>query len=104
MEICCRLKTPHEAESSHAEHAIARVLPGWDFSSRWLRDGRSLASCCTTNIVPVDLNAFLYQMESNVANFAARLGHKEAALTFRTAAEARQTAIKELMHDRSAGA
>jgi len=77
---------------------------GWDFSSRWLRDGRTLASCCTTDIVPVDLNAFLYQMESNIADFASRLGHQEAAAAFWSAAEARRTAIDELMHDRLAGA
>ncbi len=85
------------------EHAVARSPAGWDFSSRWLRDNRTLASCCTTDIVPVDLNAFLYQMESNMADFAARLGHEEAAATFRTAAEARRTGIDELMHNRSAG-
>ena len=69
-----------------------------------MHDGRTLASCCTADIVPVDLNAFMYQMESNMAAFAARLGHEEAAATFSTAVRARRAAIDELMHDRPAGA
>ena len=36
---------------------------GWDFSSRWLSDGRDLATIRTTRIVPVDLNAILYAVE-----------------------------------------
>lgn len=38
------------------------VSAGWDFSSRWLADGHSLASCHTTAVVPADLNAMLYQV------------------------------------------
>lgn len=36
---------------------------GWDFSSRWLGDGRTLATIRTTQIVPVCLNALLYAVE-----------------------------------------
>ncbi|KAE9553557.1 hypothetical protein FO519_003250 [Halicephalobus sp. NKZ332] len=32
---------------------------GWDFSSRWFQDGRSLSSIDTVNVIPVDLNAFI---------------------------------------------
>lgn len=39
---------------------------GWDFSSRWL-DGPELASIRTTSIAPVDLNAFLYGLETAIA-------------------------------------
>lgn len=35
---------------------------GWDFSSRWLADGETLASCCTTRVVPADLNGLLFQV------------------------------------------
>ncbi len=37
---------------------------GWDFSSRWLADGCTMQTIETTQIVPVDLNALLYGMES----------------------------------------
>jgi len=39
---------------------------GWDFSSRWL-DGASLSSIRTTMIAPVDLNAFLFGLETAIA-------------------------------------
>lgn len=39
---------------------------GWDFSSRWL-DGPGLASIRTTSIAPVDLNAFLFGLETAIA-------------------------------------
>lgn len=41
---------------------------GWDFSSRWLSkvDGKfSLATIHTTDIIPVDLNALLYNLENH---------------------------------------
>ncbi|MCP3731124.1 alpha,alpha-trehalase TreF [Sphingomonas sp. MG17] len=39
---------------------------GWDFSSRWL-DDEFLSSIRTTAIAPVDLNAFLYGLETAIA-------------------------------------
>jgi alpha,alpha-trehalase len=46
----------------------AAAESGWDFSSRWFADGRTLASIQTTDLVPVDLNCLLYQMELNIAH------------------------------------
>ncbi|WP_157215888.1 alpha,alpha-trehalase TreF [Flavisphingomonas formosensis] len=40
---------------------------GWDYSARWLADGRTLATIRTTAIAPVDLNALLYGMERAIA-------------------------------------
>ncbi|MFQ5609677.1 MAG: trehalase family glycosidase, partial [Woeseiaceae bacterium] len=40
---------------------------GWDFSSRWLGDADDLVSIRTTSILPVDLNALLYRLESRLA-------------------------------------
>jgi alpha,alpha-trehalase len=36
---------------------------GWDFSSRWLADGKSLKTMQTTQVVAVDLNCLLYNLE-----------------------------------------
>lgn len=33
---------------------------GWDYSSRWLADGRTLATIDTTNVLPADLNSLLW--------------------------------------------
>ncbi|HKB91348.1 MAG TPA: alpha,alpha-trehalase TreF [Opitutaceae bacterium] len=40
---------------------------GWDFSSRWFSDGKTLETTDTINIVPVDLNCLLYQLETTLA-------------------------------------
>jgi alpha,alpha-trehalase len=44
-------------------HLRAGAESGIDFSSRWFRDGKRLATVETTNFIPVDLNALLYQTE-----------------------------------------
>jgi alpha,alpha-trehalase len=36
---------------------------GWDYSTRWFADGKSIETIETTNIIPVDLNALLYGLE-----------------------------------------
>lgn len=40
---------------------------GWDFSSRWLKDGKNLHSIHTTDILPVDLNCILLHLEQTIA-------------------------------------
>src|SRR3569623_113091 len=54
--------------SGRPEDEVYRALragaeSGWDFSSRWLGDGRSLATIRTTDIAPVDLNSLMQQLE-----------------------------------------
>ncbi len=58
-----------EAEGLFRDIASA-AESGWDFSSRWMADGRSLASLQTTRVIPADLNAFLFKFENDMARFA----------------------------------
>ena len=37
---------------------------GWDYSTRWFTDAKSIETIETTDIIPVDLNALLYGLES----------------------------------------
>jgi alpha,alpha-trehalase len=53
----------------------AAAESGWDFSSRWLGEDRSLASIRTTRILPVDLNSLLYKLEITIAR-ACGLAHR----------------------------
>jgi len=41
---------------------------GWDFSSRWLEDQHSMESIRASQILPVDLNAILFKLESTLAD------------------------------------
>ena len=45
----------------------AAAESGWDFSSRWFADGKTLATIRTTDLIPVDLNSLLYQLELTIA-------------------------------------
>lgn len=44
-------------------HVRAAAESGWDFSSRWFRDGQNMSTIETTDLVPVDLNCLLVFME-----------------------------------------
>jgi len=44
-------------------HIRAAAESGWDFSSRWFRDGKNMQTIQTTDIVPVDLNCLLLFLE-----------------------------------------
>jgi alpha,alpha-trehalase len=45
----------------------AAAESGWDFSSRWFADGKTLATIRTTDLIPPDLNSLLYQLELTIA-------------------------------------
>jgi len=46
----------------------AAAESGWDFGSRWLADGKTLASIHTTDFLPPDLNSLLYKLELVIAS------------------------------------
>jgi alpha,alpha-trehalase len=74
-------------------HLRAGGESGWDFSSRWLRDGRTLATIHTTDIVPVDLNSLLWMQEQAIARRCRELGDSACAATFDDLATRRRAAI-----------
>ncbi|OAN58583.1 alpha,alpha-trehalase TreF [Sphingomonas sp. TDK1] len=66
---------------------------GWDYSSRWLSDGKTLATVHTTDIVPVDLNSLIWAMERGIAQRCATLGDRGCAADFTARAARRHAAI-----------
>jgi alpha,alpha-trehalase len=68
---------------------------GWDFSSRWFNDGRTLNTIQTTSLVPVDLNCLLYQLEQTLSLAWKAKGNKVKAENFRILAEKRKKAINK---------
>ncbi len=77
----------------------AAAESGWDFSSRWFGDGGTLATIRTTAIVPVDLNALLYQLERTIARGCGVSGDKACAARFDGLAKRRAVAIdRHLWH------
>jgi alpha,alpha-trehalase len=72
---------------------------GWDFSSRWLSDGRTLKSIRTTAIVPIDLNALLYGLERAIATACQRVGDADCERHFAAAAKRRASAMNRYLWD-----
>jgi alpha,alpha-trehalase len=81
----------------------AAAESGWDFSSRWLADGRSLASLETTAIVPVDLNSLLFGMERAIAEGCGRAREFTCRREFTARAERRRRAIDRYLWDNAHG-
>ncbi|MBU9846908.1 alpha,alpha-trehalase TreF [Rahnella ecdela] len=76
---------------------------GWDYSSRWLRDGHRLASIRTTQFIPIDLNAFLFKLESAIANISGLNNDRATEAEFRQKAENRREAINRYLWDETEG-
>ncbi len=98
------------ADQSSRPHPVvwrnlrATAASGWDFSSRWLADGRTLATVRTLDIVPVDLNCLLAHLEATLGQ-AYLLAHDGAQATrFARRAGQRAAAIRRLMWDGRIGA
>lgn len=95
--------------SSRPAHEVYRDLragaeSGWDFSSRWLGDPARLSSIRTTQIIPVDLNSFLYKLERQIARLSEVKGRHECAEEFRQRAGARLAAIDRYLWNDDRGA
>lgn len=76
---------------------------GWDYSSRWLRDIRRLASIRTTQFIPIDLNAFLFKLENTIANLCALNDDRTAEAHYRHQARARRDAVMRYLWDEEQG-
>ncbi len=76
---------------------------GWDFSSRWLDDPSDLGSIRTTAILPIDLNAFLWGLETAIRKRYAAAGDQASAQTYGEIADRRAHAIRTWLWDAGAG-
>jgi len=72
----------------------AAAESGWDFSARWFAHADNFTSIQTTSILPVDLNAILYNTENILAKFYSIQGDDKLAVDFLYRAQAR----RETMH------
>ncbi len=98
-DIALAQHLPASARAQFYQDLRAACESGWDFSSRWLADPQQLNSIRTTQLVPVDLNAFLFNLERQLATMARALGEPQACAIYADAAEQRREAMhKYLWH------
>ncbi|KAJ2795272.1 hypothetical protein H4R21_005176 [Coemansia helicoidea] len=89
------------------EDLAAAAESGWDFSTRWVRDPDApravvLQTIRTSQVVPADLNAILYQTELALADLA-DLVHAPAPEDYRQLAARRRRAMDHVMLDPESG-
>lgn len=77
----------------------ATAESGWDFSSRWLGDGKNLTTVQTLTLLPVDLNSLLEHLEVTIACAYFKQGDAYRAKLYLGRAAARVAAIHRLMWD-----
>ena len=82
----------------------AAAASGWDFSTRWCDEEGDHASTRTTTILPVDLNAFLFKLEAQIAGLSRVAGDEPTARAFEQHARRRRAAIDRWLWDPWLGA
>jgi alpha,alpha-trehalase len=90
------VETAHESGEDPSviyRHIRAAAESGWDFSSRWFKDGQSLSTIHTTDIIPIDLNCLLVNLEKTLAEAYLLLGKQDIATLFLETAKVRQATI-----------
>jgi alpha,alpha-trehalase len=75
---------------------------GWDFSSRWFRDGKTLGTIHTTDILPVDLNCLMAHLEKMIARGYTLRGDSKSASEYNQRSNARRRALLTFCWDAEA--
>lgn len=96
------------AQSSRPASVVWRNLraaaeSGWDFSSRWLADGQTLATIQTLDLLPPDLNSLLVHLEQTLSQAYQVTGNAQRAAEYSERARGRVEAIQRLMWDQADG-
>ncbi|HEY8388315.1 MAG TPA: alpha,alpha-trehalase TreF [Parasegetibacter sp.] len=76
---------------------------GWDYSSRWFQDGKTLASIHVTDIIPVDLNCLLYYLEITLHDASRASGKIREAEEYLLAANDRASSIQQYCWNKKYG-
>ena len=75
----------------------ATAESGWDFSSRWAGDNKTLATVRTTSIIPVDLNSLMFHLETTIAEACGQAQDYGCVRDFAERAAKRATAINQYL-------
>jgi alpha,alpha-trehalase len=97
---------PESLRAGFYRNVRATAESGWDFSSRWMRDPKDLRTLETVDLLPVDLNALLFNEERMIAalrGFRHGPGDDAVARRFNGLAEQRREAIRYMMYEPSLG-
>jgi alpha,alpha-trehalase len=82
----------------------AAAESGWDFGSRWLADGKTLATIHTTDFIPPDLNSLMYQLEMTIAKGCEVTSDAACAKDMQSRASKRKAAVERVLWSAKLGA
>ncbi|EDW01419.1 GH21428 [Drosophila grimshawi] len=107
VETSSGFLTP-EAKENHYSELKAAAESGMDFSSRWFinEEGTNignLTQIMTRSIVPVELNAILYQNAKTIAEFHSKAGNIEKMTEYETKAKKILEAIQAVLWNEEVG-
>lgn len=95
-----------QASSSNSEfyrNIRAACESGWDFSSRWFADLKHIQTIETTAILPVDLNALLWNLENLLGQIALQKQDSTKNKFYTERANARKHAIQNYFWNETQG-
>ena len=90
------LKVNKDKKPEFYRNIRAAAESGWDFSSRWFADQKSLTTINTTSILPVDLNCLLYFLEDRLSFFYNLKGEPEKSNFYKNKASDRLNLINKI--------
>lgn len=76
---------------------------GWDYSSRWFTDRKTMATIRTTQIIPIDLNSLIYNLENTLARSCKRVGESKESNFYDARAKARLRLLQTIFFDDPSG-
>lgn len=93
-DVALAAQISDQAPADVYRHLRAAAESGWDFSSRWFKDGQSMTSIHTTDILPVDLNCLLWYLEKSLSQAYELQGNTDLASVHYQKAMQRRAAIQ----------
>ncbi len=96
-------RTAKQGYKSYYRNIRSTCESGWDFSSRWFKDGHSLQTIETTDILPVDLNVLLWNLEDVIAKGALLNNDTTLFKEFKQKENNRKKLILSVFWDKKAG-
>nr|WP_246178280.1 alpha,alpha-trehalase TreA [Pandoraea horticolens] len=98
-DVVTAQQTPQRNSADLWRNLRAAGETGWDFSSRWFADGKTLGTVEITSLVPVDLNSLLTDLERTIGHAYRLKGDADDAERFEARASTRAAAIRRLLWD-----
>lgn len=93
----------HQLSDERYRDIRAAAESGWDFSGRWFKDHAKMTTIHTTEIIPVDLNALLYYLETVLADAYQQTDNGILYKKYEELAQKRKDALQRYMWDERDG-